>query len=90
MKSKRIDFCFFEIFFEFRYFGFKPYEQIFNTQKDIQIGDMGILQLSLAKYMSENKDTWHRLAKRDKLDESAFDYATWDFIGKCGFILISN
>jgi hypothetical protein len=32
--------------------------------------------------MPKNKDVWHRLAKRDKLDESAFDYATWDFIGE--------
>jgi hypothetical protein len=38
--------------------------------------------MSLAEYMSQNKDTWHRLAKRDKLDESAFDYATWEFIGE--------
>jgi hypothetical protein len=43
---------------------------------------MGNLQFSLAEYMSKNKDTWHRIAKRDKLDESAFNYATWDFIGK--------
>jgi len=83
-------FVFLKFFFEFRYFGFTPYEQIFNTQKDIQIGDMGILQLSLAKYMPENKDTWHRLAKRDKLDESAFDYATWDFMGEFGFIFMSS
>ncbi len=33
-------------------------------------------------------NVWHRLAKRDKLDESAFDYATWDFIGECWFILM--
>jgi hypothetical protein len=32
--------------------------------------------------MPENKDTWHRLAKREQLDESAFNYATWDFIGE--------
>lgn len=32
--------------------------------------------------MPQNKDTWHRIAKANKLDESAFDYATWEFIGK--------
>ncbi len=30
-------------------------------------------------------NVWHRIAK---LDESAFDYATWDFIGECWFILM--
>ncbi len=33
-------------------------------------------------------NVWHRLAKLAKLDESAFDYATWDFIDECWFILM--
>jgi hypothetical protein len=41
-----------------------------------------VLQLSLAEYMPENKETWLRLVQREKLDESAFDYATWGFIGE--------
>lgn len=49
---------------------------------------MGNLQLTLAEYIPQNKDTWHRLAKRDKLDESALDYATWDFIGQFRFYLL--
>jgi hypothetical protein len=32
--------------------------------------------------MPENIDVWHRLAKREKLDQSAFDYATWEFVGE--------
>ncbi|CAF3333904.1 unnamed protein product [Rotaria sp. Silwood1] len=63
-----------------KYFDFTPYKQKFNTQNDIKIGDIGILRLSLAKYMPENKDIWSRLAKRNELDESAFNYATWEFI----------
>jgi hypothetical protein len=85
LKSK-IRFSFSEFKFSIcSYFGFTTHEQTFNTRKDIQIGDINVLQLSLAKYMPENKDTWHRLATREKLDESAFDYATWDFIGECRF-----
>jgi len=29
--------------------------------------------------MPANKDVWHQVAKREKLDETAFDYATWGF-----------
>ncbi|CAF2306063.1 unnamed protein product [Rotaria sp. Silwood2] len=46
----------------------------------MKIGDIDILQLSLAKYMPENKDIWYRLAQCNNLDESAFNYATWEFI----------
>jgi hypothetical protein len=77
LKSNNL-FIFLGIYFlYFRYFGFTPYEQKFN-----KAGDFGNLQRSLAVYMPENKDTWHRLAKRKQLDESAFNYATWDFIGE--------
>jgi hypothetical protein len=34
------------------------------------------------EYIPANKEIWHCLAERHKLDESAFDYATWDFIGE--------
>ncbi|CAF3670925.1 unnamed protein product [Adineta steineri] len=63
-----------------KYFGFTHHEQTFHTPKDIKIGDIGVLQFSLEKYVSENKDVWERLAKREKLDASAFDYATWGFV----------
>ncbi len=66
----------------FRYFGFEPHEQTFDTPKDLKNGDIGVLQLSLAEYMPKNKETWLRIVKREKLDESAFDYATWGFIGE--------
>jgi hypothetical protein len=66
----------------FRYFGLPHKEQTFRTQTDIKTGDIHISELTLATYMPENKDTWHRIAKSNKLDEVAFEYATWQFVGE--------
>ncbi|UJR26448.1 hypothetical protein I4U23_007778 [Adineta vaga] len=63
-----------------KYFGFIPHEQTFDAIEEIQTGNIGILELSLADYMPKNKETWDRLVKHNRLDSSAFDYATWNFI----------
>jgi len=62
-----------------KYFGFKHHEQTFNT-KPYKHGDILISQFSIGEYVQNNKDVWDRLAKRDNLDSSAFDYGTWGFI----------
>ncbi|CAF1365626.1 unnamed protein product [Didymodactylos carnosus] len=36
-------------------------------------------QMPLVEYMKDKKDVWKRIAHKYSLDESAFDYATWDF-----------
>lgn len=65
----------------FRYFGFAPHEQIFDAN-DIQTGEIGISQFSLAELMPKHIETWNQLAKHKQLDSSAFNYATWNFIGQ--------
>lgn len=37
---------------------------------------------SLADYMDQHKDKWHEIAKKHGLDTTAYDYGTWQFVGK--------
>ncbi|KND03569.1 uncharacterized protein SPPG_01044 [Spizellomyces punctatus DAOM BR117] len=61
------------------YFGLSlPSEAEFFTIPKPKPGEIA-LQLSVEEYAKDKHDLWRKISQKYGLDESAFNYATWDF-----------
>ncbi|KAI9289595.1 hypothetical protein BC943DRAFT_356551 [Umbelopsis sp. AD052] len=65
------------------YFGLRIPEPHFNEKAKHPKEQSTYCQMPLTKYAQEHKAKWHEIAKKHKLDPSAYDYATWEFVDGC-------
>lgn len=62
------------------YFGLKIPEPHFKDEKAKNPKpDLTYCQFPLAPYAEQNKETWHRIAKKYDLDATAYDHGECEF-----------